>query len=188
MTREELITLGQHKVRRDERLMLFYLQEFEKIFGRRPNCVGCSFPRDWKAFVKGKNNINFIKSNIMEKTFKLRGKGMDKVHSYHDGTRMQRARGNKMSEDFAIAYLANGTPEQIKERKEYFEVLPRESKKKADNVIDVEPETIIVVNGEEVFLSEATGKQMTAYGKENNIDFGEATRVDDKREVIAKSI
>ena len=37
MTREELITLGEHKVRSNEHLMLSYLNEFEALFGRKPN-------------------------------------------------------------------------------------------------------------------------------------------------------
>lgn len=175
MTREELITLGEHKVRRDERLMLSYLQEFEKLFGRKPQCAGCTFKTDWKKFAS--NNQSIIKkfTPMETKTFKLKLSQNDVIHSYRNENRTIRTYGYKMTETFARAYLTNGTDEQIEKRKKLFDVLP-----------ELEKKPTIVVDGEEVFLSKATGKQLNAYAKENDIDFGDAKRVADKREVIAK--
>jgi hypothetical protein len=45
-----------------------------------------------------------------------------------------------------------------------------------------------LVDGEEIKLSEATGKQMNAYAAENNIDFGDAKKVGEKRDIIAKNL
>ena len=178
MTREELITLGEHKVRSNEHLMLFYLKEFEIEFGRKPKCAGCTFKSDWKKFVKGKvkqtQNIITMKSN---KTFQLHGKAKSKIHTYKVGKRPNRSYGSTMTDDFAVGYLSNGTKQQIEERKKYFKVLPK-----------IEAEKTIVVDGEEIKLADAVGRQLNAYAKENDIDFGDATKVDDKRAVIAKTL
>jgi hypothetical protein len=82
-----------------------------------------------------------------------------------------------MTEDFAVNYLTYGTKEEIEQRKKHFKTLPK-----------IEAEKTITLDGEEIKLSEATGKQMNAYAKDNNIDFGDAKKVGDKREVIAKTL
>lgn len=176
MTREELITLGEHKVRNNEHLMLSYLTEFEALFGRKPKCAGCTFKTDWKRFVQGKQTTKYFKMKT-NKTFELHGSAKSKIHTYKIGKRPNRSYGNTMTEDFAVSYLTHGTKEQIEERKKFFRVLPK-----------IEAEKTILVDGEEIKLSEATGKQMNAYAKENDIDFGDAKKVDEKRGVIAKTL
>ena len=186
MTREELIAIGSHKVRRDENLMAFYLQEFEKLFGRKPNCAACTFVSDWRRFEQGKKNVSSKNIFKMEKTFELNNNAKNIIHTYRIDKRPIRTYGYKMTEEFAKAYLEHGTTEQIEARKQWFRKLPKEAIE-VENPKEVD-ETIITVNGEEVFLSDATGKQMTAYAKENGIDFGDAKKVDDKREVIRKTL
>jgi hypothetical protein len=175
MTREELITLGKHKVRNDERLMLSYLTEFEALFGRKPKCAGCTFSKDWERFEKGKKTKTFNMKT--DKTFELLASAKSKIHTYKIGKQPFRTYGNTMTEDFAKEYLSVGTKEEIEQRKKLFKVLP-----------EFEIEKTIVVDGEEIKLADATGKQMNAYAKENHIDFGDATKVDDKRAVIANTL
>ena len=112
-----------------------------------------------------------------DKTFELHGSAKSIIHTYKIGKIPNRSYGNSMSEDFALKYLSNGTKKEIEERKKYFKILPQ-----------AEAEKTIVVDGEEIKLAEATGKQMNAFAKANDIDFGDATRVDDKREVIANTL
>lgn len=176
MTRSELIKLGGDKVRDDERLILFYLEEFEKMFGRKPNCAPCTFKTDWKRFTKGKQTKTFRKMET-EKTFELKRGEKEKIHTYRKDGRPFRTYGNRMTEDFAKAYLKNGTKEEIKRRKAYFHVLPGQ-KKQANEPEKQTPE----------WIAEATHKQLDAYAEENGIDFGEAKKVAEKREVIAKYI
>lgn len=182
MTRAELIAIGRHKVRSDESLMLFYLKEFEILFGRKPNCASCTFVSDWVKFERGKNNENFIPMET--KTFQLTQKGKDKIHTYKEGKQPLRTYGYKMTEAFANAYLTKGTDEQIEDRKKWFNVLPSKPKVSFIKIDDVEKAKFI----DGVNLEDATGKQMNAYAKTNNIDFGDATRVADKREVIRKTL
>lgn len=177
MTREELITLGEHKVRSNEHLMLSYLNEFEALFGRKPKCAGCTFKSDWKKFLQGIPTTKHLKKMKTNKTFELHGSAKSKIHTYKIGKRPNRSYGNTMTEEFAINYLTNGTKEQIEERKKFFRVLPK-----------MDSEKTINVDGEEIKLEDATGKQMNAYAKEHDIDFGEATKVDEKRAVIAKTL
>ena len=172
MTRNDLINLGEHKVRRNEDLMLFYLKEFEIMFGRKPVCAGCTFKRDWNNFVKGKNRTfrqNIIK---MEKTFKLKNSELSKIHTYVD-SRPRRTYGSKMTEQFAIEYLKHN-----KDASSKFDVLP-----KAKEVVN---EPSFILNGEEILLSKAKGKEIDAYAELNDIDFGDATKVKDKKEVLKK--
>ena len=144
MTREELITKGEHKVRRDADLMLSYLEEFEKLFGRKPDCAGCTFKKDWARFSKGSVNNNTVNNFTMKtkKTFELVGKANSIIHTYRVGKIPKRTYGNKMSEEFALAYLSNGTKQEIELRKGYFKTLPKVKVEK------VKPEKIEVVQSE----------------------------------------
>ena len=178
MTRQELILKGGDKVRRDESLILSYLEEFEKLFGYKPKCAGCSFRTDWKKFV---NYSQQTKSETFkmktDKTFELKKDARSKIHTYKIGKDPFRTYGNTMTEDFAKAFLSNGTKEQIAERKKLFVKLPQEDVKQT-----------IEVDGETILLETATGKQLNAYAKANDIDFGDATKVAEKRKVIAQTL
>ena len=170
--------MGGDKVRRDESLILFYLAEFEKLFGYKPKCTGCSFSKDWKKFVNysQQKKIKTFKMKT-DKTFELKKDAKSKIHTYKIGKQPFRTYGNTMTEDFAKAFLTNGTKEEIAERKKLFVKLPQE---------EVKP--TIEVDGETILLETATGKQMDTYAKANDIDFGDATKVAEKREVIAKTL
>jgi hypothetical protein len=176
MTREDLITLGEHKVRSNEHLMLSYLTEFEALFGRKPKCAGCTFKTDWKRFVQGKQTPKYFKMKT-SKQFELEKNAKSIIHTYKIGKIPYRSRGNTMTEDFAVSYLTNGTKEEIEQRKKHFKTLPK-----------IEADKTILVDGEEIKLSEAVGRQLNAYAAENNIDFGDAKKVDEKRAVIAKTL
>ena len=192
MTREELISIGRHKVRSNENLMLFYLQEFEKLFGRKPNCASCTFVSDWVKFERGINKEKNTFKMKAEKTFKLTNKGLSKIHTYKVGKQPVRSYGHNMTEEFALDYLSKGSEEQIAERKKWFNVLP-EVKKVAPkvafiNIDDVEKEVYITLDGEQINLEDTTHKILTAYAKQEGIDFGDAKKVADKRDVIRKVI
>lgn len=182
MTRQELILKGGDKVRRDESLILSYLEEFEKLFGYKPKCTGCTFSKDWKKFVNYSQQTKSKPFKMKtDKTFELNRAAKSKIHTYKIGKEPFRTYGNTMTEDFAKAFLTNGTKEEIAERKKLFVKLPQE---------EVKPTIIGAVDGVEfdVLLETATGKQMDAYAKANDIDFGDATKVAEKREVIAQTL
>lgn len=132
MTLVELVNSEKHKVRNDESLMLFYLESFEKQFGRKPNCAGCTFNFDWEKF-KQKVKANNLKPITMSKqTFELHKKHSNDIFTYVEKKRPYRTYGNKMTEDFAEKLLNIGTKEQIEERKKAFKKLPKAETKKPE--------------------------------------------------------
>src|SRR5690606_24313406 len=145
---QELILKGGDKVRRDESLILSYLEEFEKLFGYKPKCAGCSFSKDWKKFV---NYSQQTKSKTFkmktDKTFELKKDARSKIQTYKIGKQPFRTYGNTMTEDFAKAFLTNGTKEEIAERKKLFVTLPygKTNTKKPD-VVFVKVEDIDTID------------------------------------------
>lgn len=129
MTVQELVTLSSQKVRRDSDLMAFYIESFKAQFGKAPNCAGCTFSSDFiklkSAVEKGTKPQKEMTMRNTEVTFKL-SKRQGKILSYVKGGRTIRQYDNKMTEDFAVAYLTNGTKQEITERKKIFRELPAE--------------------------------------------------------------
>lgn len=125
---KELIKLNSREVRGNSNLMAIYIEAFEKQFGYKPNCVGCSFNSDFQKLKNALNSTShsqFLKKEIMANTFKLRQvKG--EILTYRKDGRTVRQYDNRMTEEFAIGYLSNGTEEEIQERKKMFKVLPKE--------------------------------------------------------------
>ncbi len=121
---KELIKLNSREVRGNSNLMAIYIKVFESLFGYRPNCAGCTFNSD---FQKLKNAVLNPKQKTiikMEKTFKLyQVKG--EILTYKRGKKTVRQYDNRMTEEFAIGFLTNGTDEHIEERKKLFKTLPK---------------------------------------------------------------
>lgn len=135
MTVETLIKKDSTEVRGSTSLMSFYIIAFEKEFGFKPNCAGCTFARD---FIKLKNRINnknkkddTMKKALNEITFKLKKVTGKKILTYKIDGKPVRRYDDRMTEEFAIGFLTNGTKEEIKEREAMFEILPEGYKKKA---------------------------------------------------------
>ena len=142
----ELILKSPNEVRKTPDLMAFYLTEYEKIYGKKPSCAGCTFKTDWKKFVKAVNSPKKLKVKTMtttEKTFKLKDNRV-RILTYWLGKSPQRKYSNKLTEEFVIGYLTNGTKEQIEQRKKEFAVLPKglqkEVKKEEKKEVEVKAE------------------------------------------------
>lgn len=126
---EELIKLDSRKVRGNSSLMTIYIDAFQKQFGRKPNCAGCTFGTDFANLiraVKGGENPTVqkqFKSNKMENTFKL-NKIQSRILFYRKDGKTFRAYDSQIKEDFAVAYLTNGSEEELKERRKMFAILP----------------------------------------------------------------
>lgn len=132
MTVYELIKENPNKVRNSPDLMAFYLEEYQKKFSKLPNCAGCTFKSDWKRFVNSFSSAKTTKTIQMEKTFKLK-KVQGKILTYWVGKIPHRKYDNKLTEEFVIGYLTNGTEEEIESRKKEFLVLPK-IKKEAEGI------------------------------------------------------
>ena len=127
MTLEDLILNSPDKVRGDSNLMRAYIDIYTGIYGSAPSCAGCTFKTDFKKLLNyAQRATNLNTPNVMkkpEKTFKLK-KINGTIHTYKNGKNPVRMYDNRMTEDFAVAYLTNGTKKEIEEKKKYFEVLP----------------------------------------------------------------
>ena len=126
----DIAELSAQQVRRDEKLLRQYVEEYTALFGFKPNCVSCTFKRDFAKFKRAKQTKP--KFQTMKKTFKLHKKQERVIHTYRENGRPKRVYGHSMTEDFAKNYLTKGTKEQIEERKKYFEQLPGEQKEEKE--------------------------------------------------------
>lgn len=116
---------------------------------------------------------------MKKKSFEIHKSERQKIHTYKDGSRPIRTYGYNMTEAFAINFLNKGTKKQIDQRKEVFKSLPLELRE--EEVLKIE------VEGEEVNLKTATGKQLDAFA-ENKIAFEEGLKVKEKRELVKNYI
>lgn len=124
MDAKELAALGAKTVRRDEKLLRQYIEEYAALFGSAPNCVSCSFSRDFKKFQREVNKEQKTKT-MKNKTFQLKKKHNREIHTYRENGRPRRIYGHRMTEDFAQNFLTNGSEKEIEERKKLFDVLPK---------------------------------------------------------------
>jgi len=148
MTVHELVKIDAKKVRSNSDLLAFYIESFKSMFGKTPNCVGCTFKTDFaklkKAIENKEESKKYITMEKQEITFKL-DKRQGKILSYKKGGRTIRQYDNKMTEDFAVEYLTNGTKEELETRKKLFKNLPsailtkEEKKVKKEEPKKVEP-------------------------------------------------
>ncbi len=128
MTIEDLIIAGKDKVRSDKKLLAAYIEIFSKVFGRKPDCAGCTFNYDWERLIITKTTNIQVMS---DKTFQL--KDPNEIYTYHvidEGSDIQRpvrTYGYLMSEEFAEKYLTTGSEEIIEKRKQEFKILPEKS-------------------------------------------------------------
>jgi len=143
---QELIKLNSREVRGSSSLMAIYVELFQKHFGYKPNCAGCTFNSDFqklKNTVLNQSSNKNLNNQIMEKTFQLRQvKG--EILTYKKDGKTVRQYDNRMTEDFAISFLTNGTKEQIEDRKKLFKKIPKGLVKevteaKAETVSETKP-------------------------------------------------
>lgn len=133
MTTQELVNLDPNVVRNDNDLIRLYIEAYKGVFGFTPNCAPCTFNDDFKRLknaVKksGENNVITIKEEKME-NFELKIEYLNDIHSYKKDDQTYRIYGYLMTDDFAKEYLANGTKDEIEDRKKYFKTLPKEEVK-----------------------------------------------------------
>lgn len=179
MTVQELINKSSQEVRRSPDLMAFYIDSFKAQFGKAPNCAGCTFINDFKklklSIEKGIKPTKTLTMENKEITFKL-AKREGKIISFQKGGRTIRQYDNKMTEDFAVEYLTNGSKEEISDRRKKFKVLPAEiiekdekkaskSKAKQEDVPEETPEILLSENVSETTTEQPTEKPKSKRGR-----------------------
>lgn len=155
MTYSELIQYNKSEVRSNSNLTLYFINAYQFLFGSKPSCSGCSINREFDKLKKEILKRNLLESEIeikqenniiMEqtKTFVRSASLTEDMLAFKDENGVIRRKFvNKLTDEFVIAYLTNGTPEEIEERKKKFKVLPLAmTETKKDLVIEENKEIV----------------------------------------------
>jgi len=122
ITAKELVMMNPSLIRRNTDLMRSYIQIYKDAFFVEPNCFSCSFQKDFqklKRFVL-KNNIE-IKTHLVMGNYTLKSRFKNNILTYRIDNKPYRSYGYLMTDEFAKAFLSNGTKEELKQRAEMFE-------------------------------------------------------------------
>lgn len=165
---KDLVKKSSQEVRGNSNLMAIYIKYFKEYFGHEPNCAGCTFANDFtrlkRVVLSGgsqeQQKSRTKKQGKMEtKTFKLK-KVEGKILSYKKNGKTIHFYDNNMTEQLAVEYLTNGTPEQIEDRKKLFAILPNsiiETIEVKEEVIEPTESTeeVVVISGKKYTLEKA---------------------------------
>lgn len=151
MTFSELISHNKAEVRNNSNLTLYFKEAYKTIFGSYPSCSSCSINNEFQKLITSIKNSELAHQEIIlnskintmadnSKTFVLSPLFNDYMLSYTGKDKLVRRKfANKLTDEFVVEYLTNGTPEELEERKKKFKVLPealrKEEKTNTDTVL-----------------------------------------------------
>ena len=136
MTYGELILKSSSEVRNDSNLTSYFINAYKNVFGHVPTCSGCAINNELGNLIKQiktrklqeqeiyvtTNNITMVDNS---KTFVLSPSLQDNMLAYTDKNNVIRRKFvSKLTDEYVISYLTNGTAEEIEDRKKKFKVLP----------------------------------------------------------------
>ena len=144
MTYGELILKSSSEVRSNANLTSYFINAYKNVFGNVPTCSGCAINNELGNLIKQiktrnlqeqeievtTNNITMVDNS---KTFVLSPSLQDDMLAYTDKNKVIRRKFvNKLTDEYVVAYLTNGTAEEIEDRKKKFKVLPLALREKAE--------------------------------------------------------
>ena len=147
MTYGELILKSSSEVRNDSNLTYYFINAYKNVFGHVPTCSGCAINNELGNLIKQiktrnlqdqeievtTNNITMVDNS---KTFVLSPSLQDDMLAYTDENKVIRRKFvSKLTDEYVVAYLTNGTAEEIEERKKKFKVLPLALQEKTAKVV-----------------------------------------------------
>ena len=140
MTAKELVSLNPSKVRNNEELMRLYLETFRGVFGKEPNCSGCTFSSDFnrlkRHLMRPDVTITTNTIDMKKHDFEVAPHFSKQILWYKDEKgQTHRSYGNAVTPEFVKGYLTHGSPAQIAARKRAFVALPTEDTKKAKSAV-----------------------------------------------------
>lgn len=147
MTYGELISLNSGRVRNESNLTNYFMNAYNNIFGNFPSCTGCAINNEFNKLIqqvktKGiqQDEIEIKQNNITmvdeSKTFVLSPNTDDYMLVYTDKDKRDRRKFlTRLTDEYVVAYLTNGTTEEIEERKKKFKVLPLALREKAEKQV-----------------------------------------------------
>src|SRR5690554_4673805 len=155
MTNEELIKLGKEEILKNYKQL--YISRYTAVFGKAPSCASCTFSKDFRAFKeKIRKKETNLKIDTMATGYKLSPRFNSTILSYQTDKGIKRIYGRNMTDEFAEAFLTNGSKKQIAERKKMFVEIPE--KKEAPKEVEVKTESTKEVKNELVEKTEAPKK------------------------------
>lgn len=145
MTYKELLSYNKGEIRSNSTLTFFFISAYKSVFGIVPSCAGCSINSEFANLVKEikkqgieeniiEENQNISKMENKNKTFVFASNFNEPMIAYVKNGRVYRKHTNKVTDEFAREYLANGTDAEIELRRKNFKVLPKD----LDEVKEVE--------------------------------------------------
>ena len=147
MTYGELILKSSSEVRSNSNLTSCFINAYKNVFGHVPTCSGCAINNELGNLIKHiktrnlqeqeievtTNNITMVDNS---KTFVLNPSLQDDMLAYRDKNKVIRRKFvSKLTDEYVVAYLTNGTAEEIEERKKKFKVLPLALQEKTAKVV-----------------------------------------------------
>ena len=144
MTYGELILKSSSEVRSNANLTSYFINAYKNVFGHVPTCSGCAINNELGNLIKHiktrnlqEQEIEVTTNNITmvdySKTFVLSPSLQDDMLAYTDKNKVIRRKFvSKLTDEYVISYLTNGTAEEIDDRKKKFKVLPLALREKAE--------------------------------------------------------
>lgn len=114
MTLEEFVGQDPAMIRKSDKQMQLFIDFYEAAFSFKPKCAGCAFKNGFKKlqrYAAGKDKIVTFKANkktMAAKTFQLKKENLLKILTYKSGGKTLRKYGHALTEEFAIALVADG--------------------------------------------------------------------------------
>lgn len=133
----DLVKLTKKEILENEEIKALYIKSYKAFFGVTPNCIKCSFNKDFnkfKRFLQGKTEKDLL--TLKEKTmssFKLKKGYSLKIFSYSKNKKVHRRYGKDLDDSFVSELIKFD-----KRNEQFFEELPkkqtkRKPKKKAES-------------------------------------------------------
>ena len=147
MTYGELILKSSSEVRSNSNLTSCFINAYKNVFGHVPTCSGCAINNELGNLIKHiktrnlqeqeievtTNNITMVDNS---KTFVLSPSLQDDMLAYTDENKVIRRKFvSKLTDEYVVAYLTNGTAEEIEGRKKKFKTLPLALQEKTEKVV-----------------------------------------------------
>lgn len=126
----DLVKLTKKEILENEEIKALYVKSYKAFFGVTPNCIKCSFNKDFnkfKRFLQGKTEKDLLtlKENQMS-SFKLKKGYSLKIFSYSKDKKVHRRYGKDLDDNFVSELIKFD-----KRNEQFFQELPKKQTKKA---------------------------------------------------------
>lgn len=122
-TLHSLFSYSAQEIRSNPELLSLFVLAYKEVYGSEPSCSGCALKSEFENLKRHYENREKKEVMSTNKTFQL-VKVKNEILSYVHKGQKYRMYDFNMTEEFAIAFLTNGTKEQIEERKGLFKKIP----------------------------------------------------------------